>query len=66
MTSTKNKNLTATDVATHFGVTHHAVRNWIRAGLLPAHRFGNAYVISATDVKAFKLPRRGAPKKVKK
>lgn len=63
MTSSKNKNLTASDVAAQFNVTHHAVRNWIRTGLLPAERFGNAYVISAADANAFKLPLRGAPKK---
>jgi excisionase family DNA binding protein len=52
--------MTVTEIAAHCGVTEPTVRDWIKAGYLPAHRpgAGRIYRIHREDLDAFllKLP----------
>ena len=59
----------ASEVAKKFDVNSYTVKGWIRAGLLPNAKLeesiaGSVWLIPETDLKDFKKPEMGRPKKI--
>ena len=65
------KYLKASEVAKRFDVNSYTVKGWIKAGLLCNAKFeetvaGSVWLIPESDLKNFKKPEMGRPKKEKK
>mgnify|MGYP001578123720 CR=1 FL=1 len=55
--------LTTRQAAELLGLDVQVIRYHIRSGRLAAQRHGNSLVLARKDVRAFRLPRRGRPRK---
>ena len=65
------KYLKASEVAKRYDVNSYTVKSWARSGLFPNARLeetiaGSVWLIPDSDLKDFKKPEMGRPKKVKK
>jgi predicted site-specific integrase-resolvase len=65
------KYIKASEVAKRFDVNSYTVKGWIRAGLLPNAKLeetiaGSVWLIPESDLKDFKKPEMGRPKREKK
>ena len=60
------KLLTTIEAATRLGLSKPRITALIRAGRLPAERFGNAYMIKESDLKLVEDRKPGRPKKALK
>lgn len=58
--------LTPKEFAEHFDVTYQAVLTWIKTGKVKFEKHetlrGPAYLIPATELKNFRMPRAGRPR----
>lgn len=53
--------LTIEEIATRYGVTPRAVRNWCDSGILKARKVGRDWIIEEEDLEDFRRPKIGRP-----
>lgn len=64
LTRKVNMVLSAKQVGEKYGVSHQAVKYWIKRGLIPeAYKVGQNWVIPEEALETFKPPKMGRPKK---